>query len=354
MTWVFSNAEIDSILTMGDAIEALDFGYKELAAGRGGNRSRADIVSPVDDGVYALKSMDGVCAAAGYASVRINSDILSWKEVAGSTRRIKVPSAPGNRYVGLVYLFSTKTGEPLAIFPDGIVQRTRVAATTALGARHLSRADSRNVALIGSGFQAQTQAEGICAVRPVERIRCFSPNEANRTAFAKTMSAKLGIPVEAVASAKEATRDADIVLCSTSALDSVVDADVVRPGIHLSTIKPNELPAAAINACDRVAVHVRNDAPTIIRTHGIQLEEDKLNAFGPGAEVNEDALAEIADIIAGKELGRQSDNESTALLNYSGMGYQFTIIGGRAYELCLKAGLGTELPTEMFTEIEHP
>ena len=32
----------------------------------------------------------------------------------------------------------------------------------------------------------------------------------------------------------------------------------------------------------------------------------------------------------------------------------FTIVGGRAYELCLKAGLGTELPTEMFTELEHP
>ena len=38
-------------------------------------------------------------------------------------------------YVGLVLLFSTDTGEPLAIFPDGVLQRMRVGATSAIGAK---------------------------------------------------------------------------------------------------------------------------------------------------------------------------------------------------------------------------
>ena len=55
---------------------------------------------------------------------------------------VKVPAAPNERYTGLVLLFSTATGEPLAIFPDGMVQPMRVAATTALGAKALSREDA--------------------------------------------------------------------------------------------------------------------------------------------------------------------------------------------------------------------
>ena len=37
----------------------------------------------------------------------------------------KIPLAPGNRWTGLVLLFSTKTGEPLMIFPYGVLQRLR-------------------------------------------------------------------------------------------------------------------------------------------------------------------------------------------------------------------------------------
>ena len=144
MTWIFNNDELDQVLEMSDCITALDAGYRYLAAGIGGNRGRAEIVSPAgrDGTVYALKSMDGVHTPTGFASIRLNSDIIGWREVGGSTRREKIPAAPGDRYVGLVLLFSTENGEPLAIFPDGVVQRMRVGATSGLGARYLARKDA--------------------------------------------------------------------------------------------------------------------------------------------------------------------------------------------------------------------
>ena len=356
MTWIFTNDEIDRVLTMDDAIAAMDVGYFELAHGRGGNRGRSDIVSPVGGGetVYALKSMDGVCTATGFASIRLNSDILSWKQVAGSTRRVKVPAAPGGRYVGLVLLFSTATGEPLAIFPDGVVQRMRVAATSGLAARHLARRDSRRVALIGSGWQAAAQAMAICRVRPIEAIRCFSPNPDNRKAFAKDMTARLGIPVEPVGGILEALQDADVVLCATSAIDPVLGMEAIRPGVHLSTIKPNEIAAQAVNACDRVAVHVRHSNPLIIRTHGVELAEDKLGTLEPSAAIDETTMPELAEMIVGRAPGRQADDETTAFLNYAGLGYQFTMVGGAAYLKARAAGLGREIPTEWLTELEHP
>ena len=47
---------------------------------------------------------------------------------------MKVPAA-NQRYTGLVLLFSTKTGAPLAILPDGVIQPMRVIPMV-LGAGH--------------------------------------------------------------------------------------------------------------------------------------------------------------------------------------------------------------------------
>ncbi len=356
MTWIFSNDELDRVLAMPECIAVLEEGYRDLAEGRGGNRGRAEIVAPARDPgtVYALKSMDGVHAPSGFASIRLNSDIIGWREVAGSTRREKVPAAPGGRYVGLVLLFSTENGEPLAIFPDGVVQRMRVGATNGIAARHMARADARVAAVIGSGWQAGAQAMAMAAVRPLERLVCYSPNPAHRAAFARDMTARLGIEVAAAASVEAVVRDADIVACATNALDPVIGHNHVREGVHYSSIKPAEIAPEAVAACARRAVHLRDNAPLVVRTQGVELAEDRKGVHAPDACLDEKSMAELADLVTGRVAGRTNDREATCFLNYSGIGYQFTVVGGLAYRKAREAGLGRELPTEWFTQIEHP
>src|SRR6202011_4833165 len=116
-------------------------------------------------------NMNGVIPDQGIAAVRVNSDILTWPASKHGVKRVKVPSAPNGRYVGLVLLFSTRTGEPLAIYPDGIVQRMRTGATSGLAAKYMAREDARIVALLGTGWQAGSQAMAICAARPIEQIK---------------------------------------------------------------------------------------------------------------------------------------------------------------------------------------
>ena len=89
--------------------------------------------------------------------------------------REKVPAAPGNRYAGLVLLFSAENGEPLAILPDGVMQRMRVGAANGLGIKYLARKNASTVGILGSGWQAGTQLMAACAVRDIKPIRCFSP-----------------------------------------------------------------------------------------------------------------------------------------------------------------------------------
>ena len=107
MTLILSNEDIEQILTMEDLVPTLEDAYIELVNGRGGNRLRSDIVTPTtlrEDGLYALKSMDGVIPKFGIGAIRLNSDILTFPQTGNEMRRVKVPAAPNNRYVGLVLL----------------------------------------------------------------------------------------------------------------------------------------------------------------------------------------------------------------------------------------------------------
>src|SRR5215471_16499657 len=257
MTLILSNDDVEKVLSMQACIDALEDAYLELAEGRGLSRRRSDSFAPTarKDALYSLKSMDGICPKLGVGAVRINSDIITWPESGGKARRVKVPSAPNQRYVGLVLLFSSETGEPLAIMPDGVMQRIRVGAANGLGVKHLARKDARTVGILGSGWQAGAQLMAACAVRDIEQIRCFSPNAANREAFAKEWGEKLNAKIVPVATPEEAVKGADIVMCASNTIDPIFFARWIEPGMHVSSIKRPELGTDVLTRCDRVFLH---------------------------------------------------------------------------------------------------
>jgi hypothetical protein len=66
---------------------------------------------------YEYKTMSGVLPNRNIAALRLNSSVVKWYEKAGGVRKDKLPVAGGNRYVGLVMLFSTETGRAVSDFP---------------------------------------------------------------------------------------------------------------------------------------------------------------------------------------------------------------------------------------------
>src|SRR5262249_50614513 len=196
MTLILSNDDVEKLLTMPECIDVLEQAYVELAEGRGVNRTRSDCITPTANphAIYGLKSMDGVIPKLGIGAIRINSDIVTFPKKGNNVVREKVPAANG-RYVGLVLLFSSENGEPLAILPDGVMQRMRVGAANGLGIKYLARADATSIGILGCGWQAGAQLMAACAVRKIRTIRCFSPTQARREAFAAEMSELLAVEV---------------------------------------------------------------------------------------------------------------------------------------------------------------
>jgi ornithine cyclodeaminase/alanine dehydrogenase-like protein (mu-crystallin family) len=333
----------------------------ELIEGRGANRLRSDIVTPTTqrpDGLYALKSMDGVIPKFGVGAIRINSDILTFPEDgSGLMRRVKMPAAPGNRYVGLVLLFSTHDGAPLLICPDGVMQRMRVGATSAVAAKYMAKKGSRAATIIGSGWQAGSQLLGLDAVFDLKDIRVFSPRKESRETFAREMSAAIGKEVRPCASGEEACKGSDIVACATNAVQPVFFKEWLEPGMHLGAIRPaaTEIERSAWDQVDLFAVLDHDDSPAIIYSHGVRVGED---IAGQGMGMAHDAfhasLPSLPAIMTGRHPGRTSDEQVTCFLNNLGMGYQFAVAGHVVYRKACATNLGHKLPTEWFTETVHP
>ncbi|HEV7252735.1 MAG TPA: hypothetical protein VGN97_06505 [Mesorhizobium sp.] len=355
---ILSNEDAEDVLTMPDCIQALERAYLDAAAGTAVNGRRSDMITATsrEDAAYCLKMVGGVVPSLRVGALRLNSDILTFPLVGGSRRKVKVPAAPGDRWVGLVLLFSTETGEPLAIFPDGVVQRMRVGATSGLAADRLARRDAKVLVVLGSGWQAGAQAMAAAAVRQLGEIRCFSPSEDNRQAFAREMDARLGIPVIPFASAEEAVRGADIVLCATNSLRPVLERDWLSPGMHLGSIRDRELAPDAIRAADRVFIHHPDNMGSshLAVAKGIHYHEGAKEIVSDKTLQRFADAPSLADLLAGAAEGRAAESDITCFLNFHGLGTQFAAVGAVFYEKARAHGRGRELPGEWFTETVHP
>src|SRR5712691_10518334 len=132
------------------------------------------------------------------------------------------------------------------MFPDGVMQRLRVGATSGLGLKHLARQDVQRLALIGSGWQAGTQLTAALAVRPFREVRVYSPRRETREAFVSE-SQKI----------RKAKIVADVSAAATSSMVRVIEPRWLKPGVHISTIKTQEVDAEVLRRCDRVVLSNR-------------------------------------------------------------------------------------------------
>jgi ornithine cyclodeaminase/alanine dehydrogenase-like protein (mu-crystallin family) len=366
MTLILNNAEISELLSIKDCLARLEESYREMGRGQAGNRPRSDIYGPMhDNGRYIFKTMDGLLPRFEIAAIRLNSDVIRWQSGPHGLRKDKQATAPGGKFCGLVLLFSTRNGEPLAIMPDGIIQRLRVACTNAIGAKYMAPANASTYGLIGSGWQASGQALAMATVRSLKEIRIYSPTSANRERLAGELKAQLGIAVSAVDSARAAVKDADIVGIATNSISPVVEAEWLAPHAHVSCVKELELGDGILERSVLNVVHTRVGRPANyiigkgenpIYDHDPQqgLADDLKEARGMRrAGVDLEKLPDLGELVEGRVVPPHNGG-LTCFVNVMGLGIQFAALGALAYEHAKVRGMGREIPTDWLLESEHP
>jgi alanine dehydrogenase len=376
-----NNADVLQVLTMADCVRVHEEGEVELAGGELAARPRFDtiVTTPSPDHYYRWGTVEAASKALQTQAIRLKSDVIYYEGEGENLVEEKYAGRPG-LYCGLVMLFDTTTGSPLAIIQDGNLQQARVGAKNALGVKYLSREESKVVGMLGSGGQARSHLEAFATVRPIERCNVYSPTKANRERFASEMSEKLGIEVVAVGSPDEAINGADIISCNTNAMSPILFPEMVKPGVHITVVSGEwdrsvppmidvvpsspeskifhggapDLSQGRGGAAAVYAAASDDDLNHLVEISGTRYGEAPVRSGGGAARApRKTRSVPIADLIQGTAQGRLNDEEISSSSGVGGggtAGLSFVVVGKLVYDLALKQGLGTDIPTDLFLQ----
>jgi alanine dehydrogenase len=317
VTLHINEAEVKSLLSMPLAIEAVETISRRQAAGEVLVHARRRFELPGGAFFHHMAAVD-----------------LTEKLVAS-----KQYTYVGGKLKFLASLFSTESGDLLALIEADVMGQMRTGAASGVATKFLARADARSAAIIGTGGQARTQLEAIAAVRRLEQVKVYGREAAGRESFAREMSAKLGVRVEPAASSAEATEGAAVVCTATTASHAVVDSSAISPGTHINAIganhmKKRELDAETVAKCDRIFVDSLEQSR--------QEAGDLVLGFA-GHEKRWDAVRELSSLVAGICQGRTGEAQIT-LFKSNGIAAWDLAAAKAVYRLANERGLGRALP----------
>ena len=220
---------------------------------------------------------------------------------------------PGNHgtaldsHQGVVLLFDTTVGRLLAVIDATEITAIRTAAVSAVATRHLAAPDACDLAILGSGTQAQTHLEAMLCVRQITRVRVWSRKPQHAERFAAAESRRWNREVAAAPTARDAVRDADIICTTTSASEPVLEGAWIAPGAHVN----------AVGACLATTRELDTEAVRQARLF-VDRRESALNEAGDflipraqGAIDLEHIVGELGDVVTGRVPARVSPDDRT-------------------------------------------
>jgi ornithine cyclodeaminase len=234
---------------------------------------------------------------------------------------------------GTVTLFDGETGETRAVMNASAITAIRTAAVSAVATRLLAREDASVLGILGAGVQARSHLEALRLVRDFDRVRIFSPTAAHAEALAAEADA------EAVGSAEEAVRGADVVVTATSSLDPVLRREWLEPGAHVNAVGGRP---PAMRELD--VATVADSAFYVDRRESAENEAfDYRDALESGAIGPDHIRGEIGEVLIGAAPGRTSPEELTV---FRSLGLAVEDLAAAEYVLrrARESGVGVEVP----------
>ena len=261
-------AEIAAALGWPDLIDAMEAAMTAFSAGQ--------VVQPVRQ-MNPVPGKDAIMAAM--PAIGAGTDGAMGVKVVTVFHGNAGAGMPTHQAV--ILLFDRADGSPLAVLDGRLITEMRTAAGTAAIARRLTSDDPKTVAILGNGVQARAHAAALRSVRDIAELRLWARNPAH----GRPVASELGAVFRA--DAAEAVRDADIVVCATSATEPVLRGGWVRDGALVASVGWNgadgrELDDAAM--ANTVLVESRDAA-----------RDQAGDVRGSGCEI----FAEVGEVYAG-------------------------------------------------------
>lgn len=230
---------------------------------------------------------------------------------------------------GVVMLHDLNTGHPLAILESSYLTALRTALAGALGADILAVPDADRVAIIGAGQQGRSQLEALRLVRPIRSVKVFDVSEQAVRDFLGDPCCR-GLETIVARSPVETIEDVQIAITATWSTEPLLCARDIHPGLHITTLGPDQPGKVELSADLLEAATVVVDDRTLATEMGAIA----------GAGLTERAIhAELGEVIAGARTGRATPNDVT-VFGSVGLAFQDLVAAWTAYQSVHKAGHG--------------
>jgi ornithine cyclodeaminase/alanine dehydrogenase-like protein (mu-crystallin family) len=316
MTLFLSEADVVSLLPMEKAIEAVKYGLNELGRKRAQNQPRARVAI----GNTALNIMSAAIPEA---------NVMGAKNYTFTTMR-KDPIA--------YFLLFSGEGNLLCLMEADELGRIRTGAVTGLATDYLAAPDSKVAALLGTGFQAETQLKAICQVRKLERVNVWSRRAESVREFCSRLQPHIDAELKPAEDVALAVKDADIITTATSAAEPILTGNLINKGVHLNAIGNNRAYEREIDG------QVVNQADLIITD---SIEQAKLESGDLVIADKEgfnvwNRVSELTDLVVGEVEGRTSDEQIT-MFKSNGLAIEDVAAAYYVYKEALRLNIGTDM-----------
>lgn len=254
--------DVASLMSMEDAIAALEACYREVAGGTAHPLLRTQV------------RWDGgrMQALGGYFEGLACAGVKQWAVTAQGAQ----PT---------IVLFSGVDGRVVAIVEASQLGRLRTGATSGVAIRHMARPDAAVLLVVGTGRQALTQVAAAVLVRQITEILVAGRDAAKTAAFAADLRECFAIPAQPAPSVAEGAARADVIITVTNAEEPVLLREMVGPGTHVcavgaATPVAAEVDPALLGAAEQIAAdsveQVLADSREVrsaIDAHGVRAED---------------------------------------------------------------------------------
>jgi len=321
-TLFVSHHDVLALLPMAECIDAMTDALRTLALGGAILPLRQIVRMP--DGRNAF----GLMPAALNDPASLGAKIITVFPGNDAT--------PYDSHQGAVLLFDLEFGRLIAILDASTITGLRTAAVTAVATRALSRPDSRVLALLGAGVQAETHLESISLVRPIDEVRVWSRGGDRARRFAEKFSGK-GKRVVACATAREAVDGADIACTLTSSREPVLLGEWVAAGTHVNAVGASLATSRELDSAAVVKARLYVDRRESTLNEG----GDFLVPKREGLIGDDHIVGEIGDLLLDppRLQGRRSRDEIT-LFKSLGLAIEDVAAARRIYDRAVATGAG--------------
>lgn len=290
---IINQSEVPQLLPMAECIGVMEEALKSLA--------RGEAILPLRPVMWLPEKVGALGMMPSY---------LGGIQSFG----LKVISVfPGNHgteydsHQGAVMLFEATHGRLLALMDSSSITGIRTAAVSGVAAKRLARADAHDLAILGSGVQAETHLEAMLIARPIKRVRLWTRNAEHARAFAERQGQRHNLNIEVMPTVEAAVTGADLICTTTAAPEPILKGEWLAPGTHINAVGSSvpftrELDTAAV-VKSRLFVDRREST--------INEAGDFLFPKKEGAITDDHIQGELGEVLLGKIQGRKSDDEIT-------------------------------------------